>query len=64
MVFYKESLGSIGNAVKTPNGLAVLGVFLKAGKKNEAFNRWINSFGYSELDHCGEYCTEQLSPRD
>lgn len=53
MVFYKESFESIQKALKATDGIAVLGVFLKAGKKNKAFDRWINSFGY-ELDHCGE----------
>lgn len=53
MVFYKQSLGSLQNAVKMVDGLAVLGVFLKAGKFNKEFDRWMKNFGSSKLDECG-----------
>ena len=55
MVFYKESFASIAEAVKQTDAVAVLGVFLKAGKHNKEFDRWMRNFGSSKLDDCGSF---------
>ena len=55
MVFYKESFASIAEAVKQTDAVAVLGVFLKAGKHNNEFDRWLRNFGSSKLDDCGSF---------
>ena len=55
MVFYKESFGSLNDAVKKTDGVAVLGIFLKAGKHNKEFDRWMRNFGSSKLDDCSSF---------
>ena len=55
MVFYKESFGSLNDALKKTDGVAVLGVFVKAGKHNKEFDRWMRNFGTEKLDDCGSF---------
>ena len=52
-MFYKESYGSLEKAIKKTDAVAVLGVFLKEGKRNKKFDRWMEKFDSKELHTCG-----------